>query len=391
MFHQLLFLLINSHNFLVILIDGIETDALAISSILIAQLLIAPELLNLTLQLFRTTTLKQLTSLANLNQLRDTTNVRTQHRRAVHLGFHHGERAVLIPLRRVNGEPCLTDQLLQCLAFLEADVFDVLNTIYCLFQRTSTGEDELHIRQFFTDLDERADTLLLREAAEVKDVVLLFRFFPLHLVDKVVHCHGLSRKQRIAVHLALHELRAADHSVNVLVGTLPLPEFGFHHADGRLRRGTVDALAFHAVHEMAAEALLTVLMRVRIVQHVVRADQLVVMCREDDLTIPSGLLAPLNDFQNNGRCQLVVKIVQVTDIRLEVVQHFPQLHPCFLAVDSFDGVGQLAQFAATVEVHVTCVSIDTVAHAAAFVLHTEVLNLVSVLLQCLTQLKYVGF
>jgi hypothetical protein len=29
----------------------------------------------------------------------------------------------------------------------------------------------------------------------------------------------------------------------------------------------VDALAFHAVHEMAAEALLTVLVGVRIIQH----------------------------------------------------------------------------------------------------------------------------
>lgn len=135
---------------------------------------------------------------------------------------------------------------------------------------------------------------------------------------------------------------------------------------------------------MATEALLTVLVRVRIVQHVVRADQLVVMCREDDLAIPSGLLAPLHDFQDDGRCQLVVKIVQVTDIRLEVVQNLSQLHPCFLAVNRFDGVGQLAQFAATVEVHVTCVSIDPVTHAATFMLHAEVLNFVSVLLQCLT-------
>ena len=67
------------------------------------------------------------------------------------------------------------------------------------------------------------------------------------------------------------------------------------------------------------------------------------------------------------------------------------LHPCFLAVDGLDRVGQLAQFAAAVEVHTRCISIDPVAHAAAFMLHTEVLNLMSVLLQCLTQLKYVGF
>lgn len=154
--------------------------------------------------------------------------------------------------------------------------------------------------------------LLLREAAEVEDVILLLRLSPLHPIDEVVHCHGLRRKQRVAVHLALHELRAADHGVNVLVGTLPLPELGLHHANGRLRRGTVDALAFHAVHEMAAEALLTVLVSVRIVQHVVRADQLVVMCREDDLAISSGLLAPLHDFQDDGRCQLVVEVCRST-------------------------------------------------------------------------------
>jgi len=167
-----------------------------------------------------------------------------------------------------------------------------------------------------------------------------------------VHRHGLRCKQRIAVHFALHELGAADHRVNVLVGTLPLPELGLHHADGRFRRGTVDAHTFHAVHKMAAEALLTVLVGVRIVQHVVRADQLVVMCREDDLTLSSGLLAPLHDFQDDGRCQLVVEVVQVTDIRFEVVQNFPQLHSCFLAVDGLDRVGQLAQFAAAVEIHI---------------------------------------
>ena len=103
----------------------------------------------------------------------------------------------------------------------------------------------------------------------------------------------------------------------------------------------------------------------------------------------SGLLAPLHDFRDDGRCQLVVEVVQVTDIRLEVVQNFSQLHTCFLAVDGLDGVGQLAQFAATVEVHVRCISIDPVAYAAAFVFHTKVLNFMSVLLQCLAQFEYI--
>jgi len=93
---------------------------------------------------------------------------------------------------------------------------------------------------------------------------------------------------------------------------------------------------------MAAEALLTVLVGVRIVQHVVRADQLVVMCREDDFAIPSGLLAPLHDFQNDGRCQLVVKIVQVTDIWLEVVQNFSGDNCIFQITDHGPGIPEEA-------------------------------------------------
>ena len=41
-----------------------------------------------------------------------------------------------------------------------------------LLQRASTGEDELYIRQFLADLDECANALFFREAAEVEDVIL---------------------------------------------------------------------------------------------------------------------------------------------------------------------------------------------------------------------------
>lgn len=162
---------INLHNFLVILIDGIEADVLAVLAVCFAQLLITPEFLNLFLQIFCITALKQLAGLANLNQFRDTTNVCSQHRRAVHLGFHHGERTVLIPLRRVDGEPCFTDEFFQCLTLLESYVLDVLYTTHCFFQRSGTGEDELHIRQFPTDLDECADALFLGEAAKVQRII----------------------------------------------------------------------------------------------------------------------------------------------------------------------------------------------------------------------------
>jgi len=204
-----------------------------------------------------------------------------------------------------------------------------------------------------------------------------------------MHCHGLRRKQRIAVHLALHKFRAADHRVDVLVSSFQFPELRFHRADNGLRSRAVDALAFGAVHKVTAEALLTVLMGHRIVQHMVRTDELVVMRRENDLALMPSLFPPFDDLQDDRRSQLVVEVVQMADIRLEIIQHKPQFLPSLTAVNRLDWVGQLAQLASTVEIHIRCISIDPVAHAAAFVLHSEVLNLVSVLLQCLTQFKYV--
>jgi len=146
----------------------------------------------------------------------------------------------------------------------------------------------------------------------------------------------------------------------------------------------MNTFALCTIYEVTAEALLAVLVCDRVLQLMIWADQLVVVGCKDDLAILPRLLAPLHDFQNHGRSQLVVKVVQVTDIRLEVIQHLSQLHPRFLAVNRLDRVSQLAQFAAAVEVHIRCISIDPVAHAATFVLHTEVLNLMSMLLQCLT-------
>ena len=87
----------------------------------------------------------------------------------------------------------------------------------------------------------------------------------------------------------------------------------------------------------------------------------------------------------------LLNIIQVTNIRLEVVQNFSQLHPCFLAVDGLDRVGQLCQFGAAVEVHVAGISVHSVAHAAAFVFHAEILDFMALPFQVITQFEYVGF
>lgn len=66
-------------------------------------------------------------------------------------------------------------------------------------------------------------------------------------------------------------------------------------------------------------------------------------------------------------------------------------HACTNA--EIDGVAIVAELIVNKEYrrrgYIRCISIDAVAHAATFMLHAEVLNLMSVLLQRLTQLKYV--
>ena len=184
---------------------------------------------------------------------------------------------------------------------------------------------------------------------------------------------------------------AADHRVDVLVSSFQFPELRFHRANNRLCRRTVDALALGAVHEATVETLLTVLMGYRIVQHMVRTDELVVMCRENGLALMPSLFPPLDDLQDDRRGQLVVEIVQMANIRLEVIQHQPQLLPGLAAVNGLDRVGQLAQLASTVKIHIRCISIDPVANTATFMVHTEELDLVTVLFQCLPQFKNVRF
>lgn len=88
---------------------------------------------------------------------------------------------------------------------------------------------------------------------------------------------------------------------------------------------------------------------------------------------------------------LLLDIVQVADIRLKIVQNKAQLFPSLGGVDGLDRVGQLCQFGAAVEVHVAGISVHSVAHAAAFVFHAEILDFMALPFQVITQFEYVGF
>ena len=68
----------------------------------------------------------------------------------------------------------------------------------------------------------------------------------------------------------------------------------------------MNTLALGTVDEMTAKALFTVLMYIRVVQHMIRTDKLIIMCGKNDLAVVFGFLTPLDDFQNYGRRELIV-------------------------------------------------------------------------------------
>lgn len=73
---------------------------------------------------------------------------------------------------------------------------------------------------------------------------------------------------------------------------------------------------------------------------------------------------------------LIVDIVNMTNVRLEIIKHNPQLFSCLGGVNRLNGISQLRQLAAAVEIHIARISIHSVSNAAPFMLHPEVLDFI---------------
>lgn len=73
----------------------------------------------------------------------------------------------------------------------------------------------------------------------------------------------------------------------------------------------MNALAFYAIQEVPAQAFLAILAGVGVIAHMVWADKLVIVGREDN-TAGMALLAPFLNFQDNAGCQLIVEVCRST-------------------------------------------------------------------------------
>ena len=100
-----------------------------------------------------------------------------------------------------------------------------------------------------------------------------------------------------------------------------VPDLRFHHTDGGFGGGAVDAFACQTICEMSADALLASLPRVRVHQHVVRADELIIVRSENNSAGSPGLLLPLLDLKNDGGRELIIEVIEMAHIRRKVIEN----------------------------------------------------------------------
>ena len=84
---------------------------------------------------------------------------------------------------------------------------------------------------------------------------------------------------------------------------------------------------------MTAKTLFAVFPCIGVVQHMVWAHKLVIMGRENDTAFTACLFPPFIDLEDDGRRQLIIKVVQMTDIRFKVLKYEPDLFCGFARVD----------------------------------------------------------
>ena len=182
-------------------------------------------------------------------------------------------------------------------------------------------------------------------------------------------------KHRIAVHFCFQKFGTTDYRINVLINAIQLPKFSFHCSDYTLRCTFMDTFSLGAVQEMPSKAFLTVFTCIRVIAHMVWTYQLVVMCRENNPTFVA-LSAPFLNFKDDAGCQLVIKIVEMQNLRLEILQHQTQLLPRFRRINRLNRISQFGQLASTVKIHIRCISVHRIPYAAPLMLHPEILNFV---------------
>jgi hypothetical protein len=102
-----------------------------------------------------------------------------------------------------------------------------------------------------------------------------------------------------------------------------------------------------SIHALAAE-----LTGNRILHQMIGANKLSIMGCINNTALVTGCLFPLTDLQNNAGGQLIIKVIQMTYIRLEILQHQAQLFTGLNGINGADGIEQLGKLGTAMKVHI---------------------------------------
>ena len=152
----------------------------------------------------------------------------------------------------------------------------------------------------------------------------------------------------------------------------------------------MDASVGRALPEASLQAAFTVLSRFRNTHHVVGADQLVIMRRIQDTHRPSALFPVFFNLHQDGGSELKVEVIQMNRIGLKIVQNPADLPARFRGIENPEGIRQLRQLSG-MKIHAGGIAFRMVPHDAAFMLHAEVLHLMSHFLKLFSRFKKIGF
>ena len=140
----------------------------------------------------------------------------------------------------------------------------------------------------------------------------------------------------------------------------------------------------------AAHTLLAVLSVPGGIKHMVWTYKLVIMGSVQDGCPFSRFFFKIPDTIEDGRGQLIIKIVDMDRIRLEILQDTHQLYPGFPGIYDFKWI-QKTPVSGCVEIQTGCILIDAVPKGAAWLIHAEILDLVAFLFQTIANLDDIGF
>ena len=140
------------------------------------------------------------------------------------------------------------------------------------------------------------------------------------------------------------------------------------------------AAVFHTVHAASMQALFTILPRFTVNHHMVRTDELVVVRRKHN-----RYLMRLNLVDNRGR-KLIVKIIEMHDIRLKIPQYGSNLLPRLTGIYDFKRIYKLLQLS-RVKVHIGGITLCMIADNTVLMLHAKIFYLMPLPRKLFAQLK----